>query len=62
MTEPVSARPGFASCIFDCASSARAEKVFVASGLGPAKLMSPFKMFAIRGRSLILFSLEKLQF
>ena len=56
MMEPIPVRPGFTLYILDCTSSLYAVKVLVTRGLGPTKLMSPFKMLIICGSSLSLFS------
>ena len=59
MIEPIPVSPGFTLYIFDCTSSLYAVKVLVTNGLGPTKLISPFKILIICGSSLIFVFLKK---
>ena len=51
--EPIPVRPGFTLYIFDCTSSLYALNVLATNGLGPTKLISPFKILMICGNSFI---------
>jgi len=52
-------RPGLTLYIFNCTFSLYAENVLATRGLGPTKLISPFKILIICGSSFIFVFLKK---